>query len=136
MLYGYAHFATGDYLVAAMAVRRATTADATLIESPIDLAGLYRNRADYQAHLDKLDAHVAASPGDLDAKYLAGFARYASGDPGGAGAIFAECMAAAPSDASYFIMRDAALRASVNQQAAERAAADEAKSSATSTDPD
>ncbi|HRX85611.1 MAG TPA: hypothetical protein P5572_11390 [Phycisphaerae bacterium] len=131
MLYGYAHFATGDYLIASMAIRRATEADPTLIESPIDLAGLYGNPADYQQHLAKLDAYVAANPTDLDAKYVSGFARYASGDPNGAGAIFAECMTAAPDDSTYFIMRDAALRASVAQQGAERAAVDEAIRSST-----
>lgn len=137
MLYGYAHFATGDYMIAAMAIRRATEADATLIESPIDVAALYGDRSDFQAQLAKLDAHVAANPADLDAKYLAGFVRYASGDPNGAGAIFAECMAANPDDSAYFIMRDAALRASVAQQAAERAAADEAaRSAAPSSDPE
>jgi len=135
MLYGYAHFATGDYLVSAMAIRRATEMDATLIDQPIDLAALYRDPAVFQSHLGQLDAHLAAEPKDIDARYLAGFARFASGDPNGAGALFAECMAAAPDDTTYFILRDAALRASVAQQAAERAAADAARSAATSTDP-
>jgi hypothetical protein len=49
MLYGYAHFATGDYLVASLAIRRATEADPTLIERPIDITALYPNRIDVRA---------------------------------------------------------------------------------------
>jgi hypothetical protein len=35
-----------------------------------------------------------------------------------------KCMSAAPNDATYFIMRDAALRAAQNMKAAERVARD------------
>jgi hypothetical protein len=120
MLYGYAHFATGDYLVAALAIRRAIEADPTLIDQPIDLTALYPNQSDYWAHLSLLGAHIQADLNDVDGRFLAGFVRYAAGDATGAGTYFAECAAAAPSDLLYVIMRDAALRAGVSQRGAQR----------------
>lgn len=136
MLYGYAHFATGDWLVAALSIRRAIEADATLIDRPIDISSLYPSRSDYQAHLNRLDSYLAGNRRDIDARFLAGFVRYAAGNPDGAIPDFAECASLAPGDSTYLILRDAAMRASVSMQAAQRAAEDAARSAATSIDPD
>jgi len=81
MLYAYAHFATGDYLISALSLKQAMELDDTLIAKPIDLYGLYGDPSQFEAHLAKLDDYIEAHPEDADARFVAGYARYAAGDP-------------------------------------------------------
>ena len=135
MLYAYAHFATGDYLVATLAIRRALHADPTLIDSPVDIARLYHNPRDLEAHMDALDAHLAVDSTDQDARFLAGFVRYAAGQTGEAATIFARCSRETQSDLLCLIMRDASLRADSLQRASERAVSDESAPASPTTSP-
>jgi Flp pilus assembly protein TadD len=135
MLYGFAHFATGDYLVATLALRRALGDDPTLIDRPVDIYRLYGKPDDLAAHVDSLDRHLAADPADQDARFLAGFVRYAAGQADEAVAVFARLATEAPDDLLSFIMRDAALRAEVLQRASERADTDAATPESSPTSP-
>jgi hypothetical protein len=118
MLYGYAHFATGDYLVASLAIRRALNADPTLIDSPVDIYRLYPDADVLRKQIDALDEHLAEKPNDGDAQFLAGFVRYAAGLPDQAADIFAARVQQAPDDVLALLMRDAAIRGSALQRAA------------------
>lgn len=110
IMYAYCHFATGDYQVAAMAIRRAFESDATLIESPIDLYRLYGNPQTLGEHVTRLDQYAAANPDDVQALFLSGYVRYASGDPQEAARILSGA-ANQSDDVAIQIMRDAAIRA-------------------------
>lgn len=119
MLYGFAHFATGDYLVAALAIRKALQADPTLVDHPIALDQLYSDDSALYGQLADLDAHLTSQPDDVDARFLAGFARYAAGDPASAQPYFLDCVTERPDDLLHMVMRDAAIRADLMQQAAQ-----------------
>ena len=125
MLYGYAHFATGDYMVASLSIRRALLADPTLIDTPVDIYRIYGNPADLSAHMDQLDHYLVTDETDADARFLAGFVRHASGQTSEAIVVFSQCMKESPDDFLLVIMRDAAIRARTLQEAAERAYADQ-----------
>jgi tetratricopeptide (TPR) repeat protein len=121
MLYGYAHFATGDYLVASLAIRRALRDDPTLIDQPVDILRLYGDPDDFEKHLAELDGHLGRDALDMDARFLAGFVRYAGGRPEAAVEFFARGAAESPDDLLWLIMRDTATRAETVRSAAERA---------------
>jgi tetratricopeptide (TPR) repeat protein len=111
MMYGFAHFATGDYLVATLAIRRAIKDDPTLIESPVDILGLYASEDQFNAQVARLDDALRQNDQDVDARFLAGFVRYAAGRAGEAQNYFAGCAAFAPQEPTNLLMRDAAMRA-------------------------
>lgn len=110
IMYAYCHFATGDYQVAAMAIRRAFESDATLIESPIDLYRLYGTPHTLAEHISRLDQYAAEHPDDVQPLFLSGYVRYASGDPQEAARILSTA-ANQSNDVVIQIMRDAAIRA-------------------------
>jgi tetratricopeptide (TPR) repeat protein len=122
MLYGYAHFATGDYLVSALAVRKALRMDPTLIDNPIDIVSLYSSTERFEEHLLRLDAFVMADPDDADARFLAGYIRFAAGMPGAAEEIFEREESLLPNDTLIWMLRTATRRV---QQAEDRTGVDE-----------
>ncbi len=124
MLYGYSHFATGDYLVAALSVRRALEADPTLIEYPIDVCLLYGNQGDLAKHFSMLEEHLRKDDESNDVWFLHAYMRLAAGQAERAIGGFGKCMERVPRDMMAVLLRDAALRARTLQRASERAAVD------------
>ncbi len=135
MLYGYAHFATGDYMVAALSIRQALTADPTLIDQPVDIYQMYKNPDDLKQQLAKLDEHLAKDKEDADGWFLAGFIRYASGEPEQAKQIFSQQAEEHGKDLLTMLMRDAAIRAVTLQQAMQRESASQPVEEAPSSAP-
>ena len=119
MLYGFAHFATGDYLVASLAVRRAMNGDPTLIDHPIDLAAMYGDASALHEHIKLLDDYILATADDADALFLAGSVRYAAGQAGDATDFFTRLLKIDANDVLSMIMRDATVRAQVLERAAQ-----------------
>jgi tetratricopeptide (TPR) repeat protein len=113
MMYGYAHFATGDYLVAALSIRRAIEDDPSLLGGPVDIMALYNHDLTaFDRHVARLDEHLQADYEDAEGRFLAGFVRYAAGRTAESMGFFADCVARNPNDVMSLQLRDAAMQAS------------------------
>lgn len=81
LLYGFAAYATGDYEVAGVTLRRALLTSEVLIDQPLDVRTLYANQSDFETHRQALHAHVVAHPDDRQAKFVLAYLHYATGHP-------------------------------------------------------
>ncbi|NOX58959.1 MAG: tetratricopeptide repeat protein [Planctomycetes bacterium] len=111
MFYAYAHFATGDYVTAAQAIRRAIDSDPSLVNQPVDVAAYYGRQLDLEDHFERLERTIAANPYDAEFLFLAGYVQYAAGYPKLAVQIFDRAVSRAPQDLLTRLMRDASYQA-------------------------
>lgn len=108
MLYSVSNLATGDYEVAAAALRRSLERSPDLISNPIDVRKLYGEAYLFDTHRDDLAAFVEGRPGDRDTKLLYGYVLFASGDAERAGVIFRQLRDSDSSDGLAAKLADAA----------------------------
>lgn len=88
VLYATANFATGDYGVAATAIRRALLTTPELTTYPIDLRSLYADPTTLYGQMDALAKHLTAHSDDRDAAFLLAYLHYSIGEPQPAQAMF------------------------------------------------
>ena len=67
LAYSVARFATGDYAVASVALRRGLRLYPDVVNSAFDIRDRYGNTADFDAHLKALNDFVRAKPDNVDA---------------------------------------------------------------------
>ena len=79
LLYSMASFATGDYDVASVALRRALLTTDLLIDRPLDLRTLYKDLHQFDVQVDRLKHYVANHPKNRESRFLLGYINYATG---------------------------------------------------------
>lgn len=117
MFYGFVHFAVDDFATASSAIRRALSADPSLITGPLDIAAFYGNESDFEGQFYRLERTIAANPYDTELFFLAGYVQYAAGHANLAHEIFQRAESRAPNDLQVLMMRDASKRAAAIQSA-------------------
>lgn len=88
LLYSMTSFATGDYDVAAVALRRALLTTDLLIDRPLDIRTLYQDLHQFDVQIDRLKHYVTKHPKDRESRFLLGYINYATGRQKPAVAIF------------------------------------------------
>ena len=79
LAYAMARFATGDYQIAALAIRRGVRRLPDVVDSGFDLRARYGNLAEFEQHLARLEEYVRQEPGAVDGWIVLGFVRHFSG---------------------------------------------------------
>ncbi len=79
LAYAVARFATGDYQIAGLAVRRAVRRMPEVVDSSFDIRARYTVPEQFQNHLARLEQYVRDNPEDEDAWTVLGFIRHFSG---------------------------------------------------------
>ncbi|RME39236.1 MAG: hypothetical protein D6788_05900, partial [Planctomycetota bacterium] len=115
LLYAYANFATGDFEVAATALRRALLTTPSLMDYPVDLRVLYGNPEDLDVHLAELTAYVNARPADRAVAVLLAYIHYAIGHPAEALRILNPMAEGLPQDSLIALLRDAIVRTGLSE---------------------
>lgn len=87
LLYGWTWFATGDYDIAAAAVRGALSAAPEAVGHPIHPRELFPDDLALEAAISRARQHLAAYPSDADGRFMVVYVLFASGDFGAAQAI-------------------------------------------------
>ncbi len=73
--------ALGQDAYGARVLRKALELNPGILEEPADIAGVYRDQAEFERVTGELEARAAAAPSDGDARLLLGAVRYFTGDP-------------------------------------------------------
>lgn len=76
LAYAVSRFATGDYPVAAIAIRRGVRAFPTVVNSSFDVRDRYNTPTDFDLHLQVLEEFVRERPDDVDGWVVLGFIRH------------------------------------------------------------
>jgi len=79
LAYAVARFATGDYQIAGLAVRRAVLRMPEVVNADFDVRDRYGNRADFENHLARLEWFLTEQDDIEDAWLVLGFIRHFSG---------------------------------------------------------
>lgn len=79
LLYAMTGFATGEYELAAVALRRALLTTDLLIDRPLDVRTLYQDLHKFDVQIDRLKHYVADHPKDRQSRFLLGYINYATG---------------------------------------------------------
>lgn len=79
LAYAVSRFATGDYQIAGLAVRRAVRRMPEVVDSPFDVRSRYTRQEDFALHLARLEQYVVDNPEADDAWMVLGFIRHFSG---------------------------------------------------------
>jgi tetratricopeptide (TPR) repeat protein len=133
MFYAFVHFAVDEYATATSAIRRAISADPSLIIQPLDVASYYGNAADFEGQFYRLERTIAANPYDAELFFLAGYVQYAAGNADLAYEILQRAEARAPNDVQVLMTRDASKRAAAIQSASRNDAERQQGTNATGT---
>lgn len=110
LTYGLVHFALGEYVPAAGAVRRGLSLVPDVIDRPIDITRQYGSAADLARHTEALKTYADSHAGDADGWFLLGHIYYSSGNPDDAARVLAKATALNPFDTHAAVLRDAATR--------------------------
>ena len=110
LLYAVVNFATGDYEVAGMAIRRALLTTPELIEYPPDIRGLYTDGVPLDAQVEMLARFVDTHPLDGNARLLLAYVQLARGHPSEALAILDDAVKTDTVDELAGLLRDAIVR--------------------------
>jgi len=78
LAYAVSRFATGDYSIAAIAIRRGVRAYPEVVNAPFDIRHRYGNPTDFDHHRQALERFVEANPGTADALLVLGFVQHFS----------------------------------------------------------
>lgn len=98
LLYGVAAFATGDFRLAGVTIRRALRTSEGLVYRPLDVRTLYGDQSVFKTHRLALLTHVKNYPADRDAKFVLAYVDYATAQPELAAERFGELAAADKND--------------------------------------
>lgn len=109
--YGLAHFALGQYGVAAMAMRRALMAEPNLIDRPTDPRGFYGKQRDFNDQLAALRHHTQRFGLDVEAVFLLGLLEYAVGNSDAALEPMERVISVKDDDTMAYLLRAAILGA-------------------------
>lgn len=80
LAYAIARFASGDYEMSAMAVRRGVRQGPGVVNAPIDVRERYGKRDDFAKQVRSLERYVQDHAEDADGWLVLGFVRHFSGD--------------------------------------------------------
>lgn len=98
LAYATSRFATGDYDLAAAAIRRGIRQMPEVVNSLFDLRDRYTRMAMFDQHLDNLEAYVDDDPLAPDGWIVLGFVLHFSGDREEANRVFRTVMSRFPED--------------------------------------
>jgi len=108
-LLAHARFAQGHYAQAAKALhtKGALKGSPTWEKARLDLRSFYKEPAQFQRQLAALEGHLSKSPKDIEARFVLGWVRYATGDFEGARDLLSLVSLAQPRDsaARHFLER-------------------------------
>jgi len=76
LAYGVGRFATGDYAVAAVAIRRGVSRLPDIVNSSFDIRDRYGNATDLARHMQALQNYVRQHPDNADALLILGFVQH------------------------------------------------------------
>ena len=79
LAYAVARFATGDYAVSAIAIRRGVGKFPGVVNAAFDVRDRYGQPEDFEPHLIRLEQFVQTHPEDVDGWLVLGFIRHFSG---------------------------------------------------------
>jgi hypothetical protein len=99
LAYAVARFATGDYEMSAIAIRRGVRRMPDVVNAPFDIRDRYGRVADFDRHLDALESHVESEPNGADGLLVLGFVYHFTGQRDRAADVFGRLKAASESDA-------------------------------------
>jgi tetratricopeptide (TPR) repeat protein len=88
LAYAIARFATGDYQIAGLAVRRGIRRIPEVVNSAFDVRSRYSKPDHFRNHLTRLEHYLTEHPADLDAWVVLGFVKYFSGERAHAVEVF------------------------------------------------
>ncbi|MBI4580550.1 MAG: hypothetical protein HY718_12660 [Planctomycetes bacterium] len=88
LAYAIARFATGDYQVSALAIRRGVRRIPEVVSSTFDVRSRYGNVDHFRDHLARLEGHLRHHAEDDDAWIVLGFVKHFSGEREVAAEIF------------------------------------------------
>ncbi len=80
LAYAVARFATGDYSVAAIALRRGVSKYPEVVNSAFDIRDRYGEVDDFVKHVEALEDYVRQNPDDADGWLMLGFVRHFTGE--------------------------------------------------------
>lgn len=78
LAYAVSRFATGDYAVAAIAIRRGINKFPMIVDAAFDVRSRYGELDDYTDHLLALETYVQEQPNEVDGWLVLGFIRHFS----------------------------------------------------------
>ncbi len=107
-MYGFASFATGKYEIAARAMRRAVSMDASLIDAPIDYTSVYASYDSFEAHLLALEDFIRGKEHEKELLFLFGYILYSIEEPERALPIMEHLSDINANDVHAMLIRDAA----------------------------
>ena len=99
LAYAVARFATGDYAVSAVAIRRGIARLPDIVNSAFDIRDRYGNQADLERHLQNVSDFLRSHPDNMDAVVVLGFVQHFTGQREGAKDTFTQLRRLSPSDA-------------------------------------
>ena len=88
LAYAISRFATGDYQISALAVRRGIRRIPEVVDSAFDVRSRYGNVDHFRDHLARLEAYLVDHRDDSDAWIVLGFVKHFSGEREHAAEIF------------------------------------------------
>lgn len=89
LAYATARFATGDYALAALAIRQGVNIYPDVVNAPFDLRDNYGTLEDFERQLGELEAWVAQNPEYVNARLVLGFVYHYAGQREQAREVFA-----------------------------------------------
>lgn len=99
LAYAVARFATGDYAISAIAIRRGIRRVCEVVNSGFDIRDRYSKPEDFEQHVQMLEDYLAEHPENADAVLVAGFVLHFAGQYDEAAEVFNELKRLSPSDA-------------------------------------
>ena len=110
LFYGLAHFATGDYEVAADALRRAMDDAPELIDDPIDLRMFYPDQELLKGQMAYLVTAINEQPDNTELVILLGYMYFSTGEPQLAVTTLQPLAGEGSANPLAILVRDAAIR--------------------------
>ncbi|MGD2110364.1 MAG: hypothetical protein PVI86_13365 [Phycisphaerae bacterium] len=118
-LYALVNFATGDYEVAGLAVRRALLTTPDLVDYPPDIRGLYPDEHVLRAQLGELARYAEKHPADHNVALLSAYLELTRGEIARALTIVHRLVESDENDDVAVLLRDGILRLQSGEQTPE-----------------
>lgn len=99
LAYAVARFATGDYAISAIAIRRGVRKFGDVVNTGFDIRERYTNKEDFDRHFKSLVSFVSERPDNADGLMVLGFAEHFTGQRDRAMETFNDIKRRFPSDA-------------------------------------
>jgi len=99
LAYAVARFATGDYAISAIAIRRGIRRMCEVVNSGFDIRDRYSKQEDFEKHVQMLEDYLTEHSENVDATLVAGFVLHFAGQYDEAAQVFNEFKRLSPSDA-------------------------------------